>query len=192
RYLGRDYREAPALFIEFHSSTAAAMNEEVALAEELMREAGALDITVARTQAERTAQWEARHHVYWASVNATPDHVHHITDTAVPLAQFPALIGEAQRMLAELGLEGSILGHVGDGNFHTLIATKPEDDRAERFAARLNKRALALGGTVSGEHGIGLVKRGYMLDEHGPAVEWMRRIKGLFDPDNLLNPGKIV
>jgi D-lactate dehydrogenase (cytochrome) len=192
RYLGRSYPEAPALFMEFHSSTAAAMSAEVALAEELVREAGAIDIAVARTQAERTAQWEARHHAYWALVTTYPDHVYTITDTAVPLAHFPALIGEAQQMLQELGLEGSILGHVGDGNFHTLIATERADDRAVRFSERLNQRALALGGTVTGEHGIGLVKRKYMLEEHGPAVAWMRRIKALFDPDNLLNPGKIV
>ncbi|HEY1015963.1 MAG TPA: FAD-linked oxidase C-terminal domain-containing protein [Herpetosiphonaceae bacterium] len=192
RYLGRDYREAPALFMEFHSSTAAAIAAEVALAEELAREAGALEIDAARTQAERTAQWEARHHVYWALVNAHPNQTYAITDTAVPLAQLAPLIGEAQQMLDELGLEGSILGHVGDGNFHTLIASERGDERARRFAEQLNLRALALGGTVSGEHGVGLVKRPYMAEEHGPALEWMRRIKALFDPDNLLNPGKIV
>jgi D-lactate dehydrogenase (cytochrome) len=192
RYLGRAYQEAPALFLEFHSSTPAAMSVEVALAEELVREAGAIEIAVARSAAERTAQWEARHQVYWALVNAYPNHTYTITDTAVPLARLPALIGEAQQMLDEFALEGSIVGHVGDGNFHTLIATRPEDDRAQRFAARLNQRALALGGTVSGEHGIGLVKRAYLSEEHGPAAAWMRQIKTLFDPDNLMNPGKIV
>lgn len=192
RYLGRSYQEAPALFMEFHSSTQAAMSAEVALAESLAQEAGATEIDVARTQAERTAQWEARHHVYWALVNSHPGYSYSITDTAVPLAKLPALIGEAQQMLQELGLEGSILGHVGDGNFHTLIATSLDDDRAQRFSARLNHRALELGGTVSGEHGVGLVKRPYMREEHGAAVDWMQKIKALFDPDNLLNPGKIL
>lgn len=193
RYLGRTYQEAPALFLEFHSSTQAAINDEVGLAEALVREAGATEIDIARSRAEQTAQWEARHHVYWALVNSFPGHKYTITDTAVPLAHLPAIVGEAQQMLEELRLQGSIIGHVGDGNFHTLIATLPEDnERAELFTQRLIQRALALGGTASGEHGIGLAKQPYMSEEHGGAVEWMRRIKALFDPGQLLNPGKIV
>lgn len=193
RYLGRNYQEAPALFLEFHASTRAAMEDEVTLAEGLMREAGAIDVAVARTPQEQTAQWEARHHVYWALVNSHPGHTYTITDTAVPLAHLPAIIVYAQQQLAEMGLEGSIVGHVGDGNFHTLVATKPQDDeRAQAFSGQIVRRALALGGTASGEHGIGLVKRGYMAEEHGPALLWMRRIKALFDPESLLNPGKIV
>jgi D-lactate dehydrogenase (cytochrome) len=192
-YLGRAYQEAPGLFMEFHSSTAAALETEVALVEALVREAGATDIAVARTPEERAAQWEARHHVYWALVNMHPGQVYIITDTAVPLARLPESIAYAQQLLSETGLPGSIVGHVGDGNFHTLIAVPPEDyERARAFAGHLVHHALALGGTASGEHGIGLVKRGYMAEEHGGAVEWMRRVKALFDPDGLLNPGKII
>jgi D-lactate dehydrogenase (cytochrome) len=192
-YLGRDYQEAPGLFMEFHSSTAVALETEVALVEALVREAGATNITMARTPEERTAQWEARHHVYWALVNMHPGQVCIITDTAVPLARLPESIAYAQQLLSETGLQGSIVGHVGDGNFHTLIAVPPEDDeRARAFSGQLVHHALALGGTASGEHGIGLVKRGYMAEEHGGAVDWMRRVKALFDPDGLLNPGKII
>lgn len=193
RYLGRDYQEAPGLFLEFHSSTAAAIETEVALVEALVRDAGATDIAVARTPEERTAQWEARHHLYWALVNMHPGHVYIITDTAVPLARLPESIAYAQQQLAALGLQGSILGHVGDGNFHTLVAVPPEEaERARAFAGQLVHHALALGGTASGEHGIGLVKRRYMTEEHGDALEWMRRLKALFDPEGLLNPGKII
>jgi D-lactate dehydrogenase (cytochrome) len=193
RYLGRRYQEAPGLFLEFHSATAAAMETEVALVEALMREAGATDLAVARTPEERTAQWEARHHVYWALVNMHPGHVYLITDTAVPLARLPESIAYAQQLLGEMGLHGSILGHVGDGNFHTLVAVPPADyERAHAFGEKLVHHALALGGTASGEHGIGLVKRGYMAEEHGAALDWMRRVKALFDPDGLLNPGKII
>jgi D-lactate dehydrogenase (cytochrome) len=193
RYLGRTYQEAPGLFLEFHSATAAAMEAEVALVENLMREAGATDLTVARTPEERAAQWEARHHVYWALVNMHPGHVYKITDTAVPLARLPESIARAQQLLGETGLQGSILGHVGDGNFHTLVAVPPDDyARAHAFTEQLVHHALALGGTASGEHGIGLVKREYMAAEHGPALDWMRRLKALFDPQGLLNPGKIV
>jgi D-lactate dehydrogenase (cytochrome) len=193
RYLGRNYQESPGLFLEFHSATAAAMEAEVALVEELMREAGATDLTVARTAEERTAQWEARHNAYWALVNMHPGHVYVITDTAVPLAHLPESIAHAQHLLGEMGLHGSILGHVGDGNFHTLVAVTPEDyDRAHAFGEQLVHHALELGGTASGEHGIGLVKREYMAAEHGPALDWMRRLKALFDPQSLLNPGKII
>jgi D-lactate dehydrogenase (cytochrome) len=193
RYMGRGYEERPCLFLEFHSSTAAAIEDEVQLAEELMRDAGATDIAVARTQEERTAQWEARHQVYWALVNLFPGQTYTITDTAVPLAHMPELVAYTQEILREMGMEGSIVGHVGDGNFHTLIATPREDyARAQEFSGRLVRRALELDGTATGEHGIGLTKRAYMADEHGPALEWMRRVKALFDPDNLLNPGKIL
>lgn len=193
RYLQRSYAERPALFLEFHSSTQAAMQEEVQLAEDLAREAGATDISIARTRDEQAAQWEARHQIYWALVNAHPNQRYTITDTAVPLARMPDLIAYTQQVLGELGLEGSIVGHVGDGNFHTLVATPPDDfERAHAFSEKLVRQALALGGTASGEHGIGLVKRAFMAEEHGAALEWMRRLKALFDPDGLLNPGKII
>ncbi len=193
RYMGRGYSEQTALFLEFHSSTAAAIEEEVQLVEELVLDAGATDISIARTQQERTAQWEARHRLYWAIVNAHPGHTFVITDTAVPLARLPDLIAYAQQSLAEMGIQGSILGHVGDGNFHTIIAAKPADyEHVQAFSERLVRQALAWEGTASGEHGIGLVKRGFMVEEHGASVEWMRRIKALFDPDGLLNPGKLI
>ena len=193
RYMGRGYTEQTALFLEFHSSTAAAIEEEVHLVEELVRDAGATDISIARTQKERTAQWEARHHLYWAIVNAHPGHTFVITDTAVPLVRLPELIAYAQQLLAEMDIQGSIIGHVGDGNFHTIIAAKPEDYAGvQTFSERLVRQALAWEGTASGEHGIGLVKRGFMVEEHGASVEWMRRLKALFDPDNLLNPGKLI
>jgi D-lactate dehydrogenase (cytochrome) len=193
RYMGRRYTEQTALFLEFHSSTAAAIEEETRLVEELVGEAGATEIAIARTQEERTAQWEARHQVYWALVNTNPGHTYVITDTAVPLARLPELIEYAQQLLAELDIQGSIVGHVGDGNFHTLVATKSEDyERVQSFSERLVHQALAWNGTASGEHGIGLAKRKFMGEEHGPAVEWMRRVKALFDPENLLNPGKII
>jgi D-lactate dehydrogenase (cytochrome) len=193
RYMGRGYIEQTALFLEFHSSTAKAMEEEVHLVEELVRDAGATDISIARSQQERTAQWDARHHLYWAIVNAHPGHTFVITDTAVPLVRLPELIAYAQQLLAEMGIQGSIIGHVGDGNFHTIIAVKPEDyERVQAFSERLVRQALAWDGTASGEHGIGLVKRGFMVEEHGASVAWMHRLKALFDPDGLLNPGKLI
>ncbi|MDX2005830.1 MAG: FAD-linked oxidase C-terminal domain-containing protein [Meiothermus sp.] len=192
-YLGRSYPERPGLFVEFHSSTAAAAEAESALALELMGDAGATEVHRAATAEDRSAQWEARHQLYWALVAQNPGAKNMITDTAVPLSRMPELVRFSQALLGELGLPGSIIGHVGDGNFHTLIAADEATyPVAEQFAARLVEEALRLGGTCSGEHGVGLRKKKYLPAEHGAALEWMRQIKRLFDPQGILNPGKVV
>jgi D-lactate dehydrogenase (cytochrome) len=193
RHLGRSYREQPTLFLEFHASTAAAIAEESRVAEELMRDAGAVEVDLARSPEERTAQWEARHHIYWAMVSLFPGQIYTITDVAVPISRVAELVAYTQELMVEMRLNGGIVGHVGDGNFHTLVATPRADYyQAESLSERLVSRALALGGTATGEHGVGLTKRRFMAEEHGAALDWMRRLKQLFDPDDLLNPGKIV
>ncbi|HKV85237.1 MAG TPA: FAD-binding oxidoreductase [Ktedonobacterales bacterium] len=193
RHLGRSYREQPALFLEFHSSTASAIAEESRVAEEIMRDAGAVEVDLARSPEERTAQWEARHHIYWAMVNLFPGRTYTITDVAVPISHVTELVAYTQEQMARMRLDGGIVGHVGDGNFHTLVATLPgEYHHAEELSERLVRRALALGGTATGEHGVGLTKKKFMAEEHGAALDWMRRLKELFDPDGILNPGKIV
>ncbi|WP_018465079.1 FAD-binding oxidoreductase [Calidithermus timidus] len=193
RYLQRSYPEKPALFVEFHSSTREALEAESQMALELVREAGAVAVDAARTPEERNAQWEARHQLYWALVAQYPGHQFMITDTAVPLSRMPELVRYSQRLLLEMKLGGSIVGHVGDGNFHTLVATGEQDyPKAEAFSARLVEKALELGGTCTGEHGVGLRKKKFLAREHGAALEWMRQLKGLFDPQNILNPGKVV
>jgi D-lactate dehydrogenase (cytochrome) len=191
-YLGRDYPELPALFLEFHSSSRAALEAEVALVEDLMRDSGAVEISSARTQEERTAQWEARHQAYWALVNTHPNKEYLSTDTAVPISKMPELVAHSSQLLAQMGLVGCILGHVGDGNFHTLLVCEPDDPRAAEFSAALVQRSLELGGTCTGEHGVGLRKKKYLALEHGAALAWMGQIKRLFDPQNILNPHKIV
>lgn len=192
RYLNRTYPESPALFLEFHSGTAAAIGEESREVQGLLDAAGALSVDIARTPLERDAQWEARHKLYWALIALFPGCSYMITDTAVPLTRLPEMVTQAQRLLADMDLPGSIVGHVGEGNFHTLVAVAPADyPRAEQFAERVAEAAVRLGGTISGEHGVGLRKRRLLHLEHGPAVEWMRRVKDLFDPQGILNPGKI-
>ncbi len=192
KYLSRDYLEQPALFIEFHSSSKPALEAESTLAIELMQDAGASSIDLAHTQEERTAQWEARHQAYWALVNLHPNKEYLSTDTAVPVSKMPELVRFSSDLLAEMNLTGCILGHVGDGNFHTLLVCNHGDPRAEIFSQRLVEHALRLGGTCTGEHGIGLRKKKYLQAEHGAALAWMRQIKQLFDPQNLLNPNKVV
>ncbi len=193
KHLGRQYPERPALFLEFHSSTREAMAAESQAAREIMLDGGAEDIGDAHTQEERTVQWEARHQLYWAIRHLYPGRTYVITDAAVPLSRMPELVAYMSDQLQELELEGSILGHVGDGNAHAVIAATTADrDRAGVFSARVVEFALARGGTATGEHGIGLTKLPFMIAEHGPAVAWMRQIKALFDPEGILNPGKVV
>ncbi|MGQ9736111.1 MAG: FAD-binding oxidoreductase [Thermaceae bacterium] len=193
RYLQGSYPLRPALFLEFHSSTREALEAESRLALELIKEAGALEVEAAQTQEERTRQWEARHQAYWALAYLFPGHRFVITDTAVPLSQMPRLIRFAKRLLAEMNLVGNLLGHVGDGNFHTLVPVlEGEYPKAEAFSERLVEEALRLGGTATAEHGVGLRKKKFTPKEHGSALEWMRRLKALFDPEGILNPGKIV
>ncbi|MBF6594800.1 MAG: FAD-binding oxidoreductase [Thermaceae bacterium] len=193
RYLGHDYPQKPALFVEFHSSTKAALEGESRAALELVNAVGAIAVDTAITQEERSAQWEARHQLYWALVAQYPGHQFMITDTAVPISRMPELVRYAQGLLGQMNLGGSIIGHVGDGNFHSLVATnETRYPEAEAYAMRLVEKALELGGTSTGEHGVGLRKKKYLAPEHGVALGWMRQIKQLFDPENLLNPGKIL
>ncbi len=193
RYLEKDYPERPALFIEFHSSTEAALEAEREVALELIEEFNPLEVAAARSLEEQKAQWEARHQAYWALVHLFPNRQYAITDTAVPLSKLPELIAYAKEQMEALGLEGSILGHVGDGNFHTIVAVREEDyPKAEAYVERLVERALLLEGTISGEHGVGLRKRKFMEKEHGPALGWMRKVKAAFDPKGILNPGKVL
>jgi D-lactate dehydrogenase (cytochrome) len=189
--LARTYPEQPALFVEFHSSTAEAIDAEADQAEEIVREAGAQLIERAQSADERQKVWEARHKAYWAFITQYPGQRYFITDTAVPLSSVVELLRYAQAQLEEMSLPGSIIGHLGDGNFHTNIATSPEEIvRAQEYSERLVARALELGGTASGEHGIGVVKRKFLDAEHGAALKWMQGVKDLFDPNRILNPGK--
>ena len=191
RSLGRSYAEQPTLFLEFHSSTAEAITAEATLAREIVTDQGSLSIETAHTADERAALWEARHRAYWALVSQYPGRRYFITDTAVPLAQLVSLITFAQELLADLHLDGSLVGHVGDGNFHTMLAVHPDSVAAAHiYTERLVQHALSLGGTATGEHGIGIVKRPFLAAEHGASLAWMRQIKALFDHDDLLNPGK--
>ena len=193
RSLHRSYPEYPTLFLEFHGATAEALQAETTLAQEILLENGAISIEVARTRDEYEAIWEARHKTYWALVSQFPDCHYTITDTAVPLSKLVDLVTYAQNLLNEMHLDGSILGHVGDGNIHVLLATPPDEDlQAQEYSSRLVEFALGIGGTASGEHGIGIVKRKFLQREHGNAVAWMHAMKRMFDPENILNPGKEI
>jgi len=188
-------RVAPMLLMEFHGS-AASVAEQARTVQEVASEHGGEDFEWATTPEERTRLWAARHRAYFAGLQMKPGCRTVTTDTCVPISRLAACIDLAVREADEAGLPYYIVGHVGDGNFHIAYLIDPaipaERDTAERLNEQLVHHALKLEGTCTGEHGIGLHKQGFLIDEAGVAtVQMMRVLKRALDPKNILNPGKI-
>jgi D-lactate dehydrogenase (cytochrome) len=188
--------EQPMLFFEFHGS-AAAVAEQIEAVTQIAREHGSNDLQWAATPEERTRLWGARHNAYFACLQLKPGCRSFTTDVCVPISRLAECIVATENDTAQSPLPCPILGHVGDGNFHVAILADPADPREAEEAERLNQRivarALAMDGTCTGEHGVGLHKMDFLRDEHGDdALDLMARIKRAFDPLNIMNPGKIV
>ena len=148
-------------------------------------------------RAERDRLWEGRHALGEILFSIYPDSIYLITDVAVPISAYPALAAYANGLYDELGLHGALFGHAGDGNLHTVNFASKHDAaqqaRLQEFNDRVVQKAIALDGTCTGEHGVGIGKQQYLVHEHGAAaVEVMRQVKRLFDPHGILNPGKVV
>ena len=186
--------EQPTLFLEFHGSPAATQ-EQARAAEEIARDNGALGSRWTSGAEERSRLWSARDNTLYAGIGLRPGCKALITDVCVPLSRLAECLAETKRDIEGSGLIAPIVGHVGDGNFHTLILIDPsipdELVRAKALHERMVLRALALDGTCTGEHGIGFGKIEYLARELGDAVETMRALKHALDPHNLMNPGKI-
>ena len=194
-HAGLDLEPSPTLFLEFHGTTAATQ-EQVAQFEELALETGAQSFKQARTRDERAKLWQARHDAFWAVKEAWPGKSVLVTDVCVPISRLAQCVGETEADLKETGLTAPIVGHVGDGNFHAIClfdADDPDEVRALKgFTQRLAMRAIKMDGTCSGEHGIGQGKMEFMEREHGTSLKVMRALKQALDPQNILNPGKIL
>jgi D-lactate dehydrogenase (cytochrome) len=194
RYSKLDYAEQPTLFIEFHGSENG-VAEQAELVKAIAADNGGGEFRWSVKPEERTQLWQARHDAYYAALSLKPGAKGWPTDVCVPISRLTECIVETKRDIEESGILAPIVGHVGDGNFHTSILVDPEspDDllKAEAFNNRLVERALKMGGTCTGEHGIGSGKIAYLEREHGEAVGLMRLIKQTLDPDNRMNPGKI-
>ncbi len=191
-----DYDVAPTLFLEFHGSPGG-VAEQAAAVGEIAAGHGAGSFAWATEQEERTRLWEARHDGYAAALALRPGAKGFVTDVCVPISELAGCIAETRRDIEEAGLLGPIVGHVGDGNFHVTFLVDPDDPgelaRVEEVTERMVRRAIDVGGTSTGEHGIGSGKRHYLRLEHGDvAVEAMRAIKAALDPLDLMNPGKIL
>ncbi|MGF6528406.1 D-lactate dehydrogenase (cytochrome) [Variovorax sp. PvP013] len=188
--------EKPTLFLEFAGSQAQ-IDEQAAIVREIADGHGGGEFQWASLQEERSRLWTPRHHAYFASLQLRPGCRSMTTDACVPLSALADCVEETLADLREHGLLAPVFGHVGDGNFHCLVLVDPdsaeENAAAEAFSHRLVQRSLRHGGTSTGEHGVGLHKMRYLVEEHGAhAVALMRAVKHAFDPHNILNPGKVV
>ncbi|HKE95833.1 MAG TPA: FAD-linked oxidase C-terminal domain-containing protein, partial [Povalibacter sp.] len=187
--------EQPTLFLEFHG-TADSVNHQTAHAEEIARENGGAAFAWAAEQSERARLWKARHSAYFAGRAFRPGADCLIADVCVPISALADAVASARADLDAAGLMALVVGHVGDGNFHVMFLLDPqapeEKQRADRIYDAMIDRALAAGGTCTGEHGIGLGKRAKLVQEYGSEViELMQTIKRSWDPAGILNPGKI-
>ncbi|QDP25268.1 FAD-linked oxidase C-terminal domain-containing protein [Bradyrhizobium cosmicum] len=193
-YAKLGYREAPTLFFEFHGSESS-VAEQAEAAQAIAADHGGHGFAWAKAPEDRSRLWHARDNTLYAGLGLRPGARAVITDVCVPISRLAECLTETRRDADEHGFTAPIVGHVGDGNFHMLILIDParpeETEGAKALQARMVARAIAMDGTCTGEHGIGIGKIDYLTDELGEAVDVMRSIKTALDPDGLMNPGKI-
>lgn len=195
RYSGLNYRETPTLFLEFHGSASSVIEQSEA-AGAIVRKFSSEPFQWATDEIERRRLWQARHDGYYAALALRPNGVGYVTDVCVPISNLAECIRRAKETLRASRIPAPLFGHVGDGNFHIVFSIDPnsaeELAEVQRLSDELITHALALDGTCSGEHGIGLGKREALRREFGPAVDVMRAIKAALDPHDIMNPGKVL
>ena len=195
RYSRLDYAVAPTLFFEFHGSERAVI-EQAEQVGAIAAEHGGTTFHWATRPEDRSRLWQARHDAYYAALALRPGARGMPTDVCVPISRLAQCVAETKADIAASGLLAPIVGHVGDGNFHLVYVLDPDDAeevaRAHAAHERMVLRALEMGGTCTGEHGIGYGKLHFLEAEHGPAVTVMRSIKRALDPHDLMNPGKVL
>ncbi|MFQ6018944.1 MAG: FAD-binding oxidoreductase [Kiloniellaceae bacterium] len=195
RYAKLDYAVQPTLFFEFHG-TEAGVREQSESVGEIASGYGGSNFRWATKAEQRSKLWQARHDAYYAALALRPGAKGWPTDVCVPISRLAECILETKQDIEDSGLLAPIVGHVGDGNFHLSLIIDPEDSAEMAKATALNEamvmRALRMGGTCTGEHGIGIGKMHFLRAEHGEAVSVMRQVKRALDPDNLMNPGKML
>ena len=187
-------KASPTLFFEFHGSENS-NNESISIVEELSKNNGGSDFQWASSPEEQKKLWKARHDVYY-SVKALGNNMKvYSTDVCVPISKLVECIAWAENEVKKLGLTAPMVGHVGDGNFHSIVLYDPKDEDKQKkirlYSDNLISKALELEGTITGEHGIGLQKKHYLLKEHPDNLPVMKSIKRSIDPNNIMNPGKI-
>jgi len=196
RYSKIDLPVLPTLFFEFHGMNDRAVSDQTTMLESLAAEHGGHGFKWKTNLEDKDELWSARHNAYFAAHALVPGAKILVTDVCVPISRLAECISQTKNDLAHVSFPATIVGHVGDGNFHVLCVLDPNQpaqfEEADRFAEQTVQRALQMGGTCTGEHGIGYGKMKYLQDEHGAALEVMRSLKLALDPENRMNPGKIV
>ncbi len=195
KYSNTDYPVAPTLFLEFHGSEAG-VREQAETVREIANDFGGGDFQWTANTEERNKMWQARHDVAHACAALRPGAALIATDVCVPISRLAECIRETRKDIDEAGLIAPIAGHVGDGNFHVGLLFDKDDakevEAVEKFNERLVMRALAMDGTCTGEHGVGIGKMKFLQAEHGEALSVMRTLKIALDPENIMNPGKML
>lgn len=183
----------PTLFMEFHAAHESALAQGLEIVRAICQDMGAVSFRATTDTAERKKLWHARHHSYEIMVRSHPDKQFFIMDVAVPISAYPELIAYVEQIKAERAITAYMIGHAGDGNIHVEFPFTPGESRERAMQANhdIVLKALALGGTATGEHGVGMGKAKYMPIEHGEALNVMRALKHTLDPHGILNPGKI-
>ena len=193
-YSGLELPEETLLLLEFHG-TKHGVGEQSEMFGEIATDYTPHEFKWTTDQEERTKLWKARHDAFWAAMALVPGGIAMSTDVCVPISRLAECVEDTRRDIEETGIIAPIVGHVGDGNFHTLPIALPEDvdawTRINAFVERLSERAIAMDGTCTGEHGIGQGKMKYLRQEMGPAVDMMLAVKKALDPNDILNPGKL-
>ena len=196
RYSKLTLKETPLLLFEFHGS-AAGVQEQAQTVQEIASQHGGMDFAWAERPEDRNRLWTARHNAYFAGLQLRPGCKASTTDVCVPISRLADCINETTEDLARASFPTTIVGHVGDGNFHVLMMLDPDSetewDESEQVNRRMVRRAIDAGGTCTGEHGVGMHKMQFLVEEHGQdALDLMRALKRAFDPNNILNPGKVI
>jgi D-lactate dehydrogenase (cytochrome) len=195
RYSALSYRESPTLFLEFHGSPTG-VAEQTDFARAIIGQFTSEEFQWATDEADRRRLWQARHDAYYASLALTPNGAGYVTDVCVPISNLAECIRRSKETLKATRIPAPLFGHVGDGNFHVVFSINPnsaeELAEVQRLSEEIITHALALDGTCTGEHGIGLGKRAALRREFGPAVDAMRAIKSALDPRGIMNPGKVL
>ena len=194
RYSGLELPEETLLLLEFHG-TKHGVGEQSEMFGEIASEYTPYEFKWTTDQEKRTKLWKARHDAFWAAMALVPGGVAMSTDVCVPISRLAECVEDTRRDIEDSDIFAPIVGHVGDGNFHTLPIALPDDveawKRIQSFVERLSERAIAMDGTCTGEHGIGQGKIKYLRQEMGPAVDMMIAVKKALDPNDILNPGKL-
>jgi len=194
RYKHTDYREEPTLFLEF-SGSEPEVTYSVEMVQEILEDEQCASFEFENDSVKRAQLWEARHHAAFAIQAANPGRVLMFTDVCVPISELASALKHTRELVEEYGIDAAVLGHVGDGNYHSVLPIDPnceeELERVEAVHHAMVSYALSKGGTCTGEHGVGLGKKAFLHEEHGDIIPIMKGIKATLDPKNILNPGKI-